>query len=506
MTDQGGLARYPGADLERRLAAALDVAARVVTVLAPAGYSAAGDPAADRAGRAGAGSPDHNGAGGSTDHNGAGGSTVDEAAADVSPEKVITETAILVLAASRVAAGRPDIARRTDLVARLLAPHARSERVRALMSLEPVVALEHGSAHLCLASAGHPAPACDRLLRGLDPAGPSRSVRPGQADLPGRERTPCRQLEQLWLRTLLRGWPSGEPVAGLRPALASSQLGSRLDALSGTRADAYAITHAVMFASDFGARPVALPRPRAAVLADLESALAASLDSDDYDVAGEVLACWPMLRLPWTPAAAFGLRVLTAAEDEAGQLPTPLLSPERFRRLDAAGRTSYALAATYHASYVMGLLAAALLRTGPLPVAAPSTRWPATAPRELEGYLAGRRAPRWREHWSRLAPGQQASLVPFVLTVALRQAVTDRRLAAVHDLLGAAGRWRLLAGPAPRQATRLLERVLILTAGDDAPAPAGAGPAGPAGSPAPPAPLVSAGRGRSCAARLGRAG
>ncbi len=418
MADRGN-PTHSTADLERRLVAVLGVAQRAVAVLVPGGYNDAADPSLN-----------------------------------IPAEKVVAEAAILLLAAARAGASRPAIKVRLERLAGLLEPYARSERVRAAMTLEPALALDHGRAHLCLSSAGYRAPGYDRLLHGCgDPV-----------SMPGRERSPYGQLEQIWLRVLLGDSPPAGD-RGRRSAMASSMLGRRLDALTGTRADAYAMTHAVMFATDLGASPVRLPRPHAAVVADLECALAASLDCHDYDVAGEVLACWPMLRLPWTPAATFGFQVLAAAEDAAGYLPTPLLTDEAHRALQGAARTGYVLAATYHTVFVMGLLCATAIAAGSPPPSAVdiSAGSPVIIP-DLVAHLADGRRLQWQDHFQGLEGAQQASLAPLVLTVALRRAVAGRRLEVVRELLSLASRRDLLGGPAPAQAAQLLQRAMILAA------------------------------------------
>jgi len=116
------------ADLIRRLCHALDIAQQAVARLAPNGYTDAED-----------------------------------LLINVRPEKVISETAVLLLAASAVA--RVDEVRmRIDQVARLLIPH-RSERMRLGTCLEPALALDYSAAHACLSRIGYRDATFDELLR-----------------------------------------------------------------------------------------------------------------------------------------------------------------------------------------------------------------------------------------------------------------------------------------------------------------------------------------------------
>src|SRR6266849_7115310 len=93
-------------DLVRRLCRALDIARKVVTRLAPNGYTDAVEPSLS-----------------------------------VRPEKAISETAVLLLAASG-AAQDPEVRSRTSALAQLLIPHARSERMQLGVCLEPSLALD----------------------------------------------------------------------------------------------------------------------------------------------------------------------------------------------------------------------------------------------------------------------------------------------------------------------------------------------------------------------------
>ena len=68
------------------------------------------------------------------------------------PEKVVAETAMLIYAAS-ASLSRPNIASRVDHLARLLAPHARSERVLVDIALHPALAFKFAVPHILLTKA-----------------------------------------------------------------------------------------------------------------------------------------------------------------------------------------------------------------------------------------------------------------------------------------------------------------------------------------------------------------
>jgi hypothetical protein len=337
-------------------------------------------------------------------------------------------------------------------VARLLSPYARGDRVRAAMCLEPALAGDHAFAHSCLTRLGYPDVDLDRLLFQCSTAKAAA----------GHERLPHRRLEQEWLT---RAWDPAHTVSCPDRRLpARSALGAPMDALSSSRDDVYAFTHALMFLTDLGSSHPQLPRPGSAIAADAEAALARCLDEQDYDLCGEVLLTWPLLHRHWSPAAIFGFRVLAGVEDDAGFLPAPIIRLERFQALRGEERSCYALATAYHTVYVMGLLCAVAL----IPGCAPPVRVPASrrsrgaAAAMLEFIDENGRELHWRDWLARLPPCEQDALASMIFTICLRRAVTHRDLRLTHRALHLGARYSLLSVPAAQQAVELLQRALTL--------------------------------------------
>jgi hypothetical protein len=411
-------------DLVRRLCRALDTSARAMSALSADGYC---DPA--------------------------------EPGNMVQPEKVVAETAMLLLAADAVK-HHVEVRERLETGARLLIPVARGERMRTGLTLYPALARDFAFAHICLTRLGHPDPAFDRLV--------VRSISARSA--PGRERLPHRDLEQEWLLRLHALESSANSAPRDDPHLsARSMLGRTLDAMGSSRDDVYALTHALMYVTDLGTRHPRLPRSIGAILADAEAALAWTLDDQDYDLGGEILLAWPMLRRRWSASAVFGFRVLARVEDEAGFLPTPMTRVDRYLALTGDDRTRYILATAYHAMYVMGLLCATSLRHGCAPPARISRgRASPGSGRELLALIDDDNQGRhWRTLFSELATGEQDAVAPVLLAVSLRRAFTRRDLRALHTTLQIGARYDLIDAPAPRQAAEVLQRALLLDAGTD---------------------------------------
>jgi hypothetical protein len=363
-------------------------------------------------------------------------------------EKVVAETAMLLLCVEPIRSLDQRIQERFDQVAALLIPLARNPDVLAAICLEPGLAREHALAHIILSRLGHPDTDVDRLLL--------ESLAIG-ADF-GPERQPHRMLEQEWL---VRVWSVGEqPRQRGARLVADSMLGRPLDALGPTRFDIYAFTHSVMYASDLGGRRIALPRPAAAVAASADSALAYSLDSNDFDLAAEVILTWPMLHLAWSPVATFAFGILAGVEDNLGFLPGLPFEVTRYQALTGDDQSRYALMTSYHTSYIMGFVCATALSPGCAPPAAvPPARRSRGAGAAIRRLLnTDGTTPSWEEPFAALGPRQQDSVAPLVLAVLLRRARTAGDLELIRESLEVALTHDLADGPAPIQAAALLRR------------------------------------------------
>ena len=405
------------ADLARRLCHALEVAEQAVVRLAPDGYVDEIDPALN-----------------------------------LRPEKVISETGVLLLAASTVN-DQPVLSQRLDHLAHLLIPHARSPRMRMGICYEPALALDYAQAHGCLRQMGYADSTFDALL----------SAATQSQAFAVRERTPHRALEQRWVAELC-GINDALPGPSHYMLASMSALGRPLDLLGGSREDLYAFTHALMYLTDPHSSRKRGPRRRADLLLDAEAALARCLDDEDYDLAGEVLMAWPLTGATWSASAAFAFQTLALVEDEAGFLPSAGTKLKHLDKLGGKQRSNCLLASAYHTIYVMGLLCAASLAPGRAPPMRLCGRL--SSPPGLVDEIYARlspldSAPHWSLAYARLAPSERSTLVSFLHSVALRRAVRARDLTTVHELLQRAAAADLANGPLWSQAAELLERAVV---------------------------------------------
>jgi hypothetical protein len=365
-------------------------------------------------------------------------------------EKVIAETAMLLLSAASVQDVDKGIRERVDHLAALLVPLARSEPMLAGICAEPRRASHHAVAHTVLRRLGYPDALVDQLMVESRVLGNQLG-----------EELPQDRLEQEWVG---RMWCDFTPARPERALLARSMLGRQMDVLGCTRFDVYSFTHAIIYATDLGGRRTHLPRSSSAIAADADAALGLCLEIDDFDITAEVIMTWPMLALAWSPTAIFAFGLLAAADDHRGFLPGPTFDSNRYEASTHDERSSHALTTCYHTTYVMGILCAAALRRRCFPPKAVPLAGSAGSGSALMGLLDRKTAePRWRAAFDALSPGQQDAVGPLVLTILLRRAKDHGDLRGIRTALEVALAHGLLELPAVQQAVAFLRRSVLLS-------------------------------------------
>jgi hypothetical protein len=406
-------ARWSAGDAERRLAAVLGLATRAVPVLAA---PVAGEPAD----------------------------------ALLKRIKLVAESALLL----HVAAAVPGLDQETEALADVIEPHARSLRLLTAMRLRPCLTEELAVPHSVLTSIGRPDPAFEREVRTLLATPQARQV----------ERVPWKDLEAAWHARLAGRAPLVDPAA----SVPRTTVALGLDVLTARREERYAFTHGLIYLTGFGADRAMLPRPSDVLVEEVDGALAACLDDDDFDLAAEVLMTWPYIREPWTPAGAFGLGVLGRVEDEVGILPSLTLQQHAAEDLaDDEERDRYYLQEAYHTAYVMGLLCAATLRADADPRCSaaggersPAPPIPGASATLMELLLPRPQRPQWEQDFAALDAATQDELAPFVAAVALRRAVSASDPGHLHRVLSACVALGLPLDLAIRQGAELLQRLV----------------------------------------------
>ena len=352
---------------------------------------------------------------------------IDMEALEAPPDKIIAETAMLLRAVMTLQGPAvAGIRRRASVLAARLAKHARHERVQIGVALFPALALDYGAAHIVLESAGFPDPGFSETIKNSLEATTATA----------RERFPHRELEQAWLTSLL--YASGVD----RGIAARTSLIRGIDVISGSRDDAYSFTHALMYATDFGCRRPQSWLPPGRILSISRSALAAVIDDDDFDLAGEILLSWPFLRMEWDDTSSFVFAVLARVEDEVGVLPSLALDLHEYNELPAESRKNYVAAVAYHTAYVMGLVCASAIRAEAFPQQSLSE---CDAPNDFADELIAilqrePRTPQWLKYVQTLQPPQRSACIPLMLDVAVRRALRKTQFGEAHELIAEAAR------------------------------------------------------------------
>lgn len=375
-----------------------------------------------------------------------------DAAPPLGGDKVRCEASMLLRAAAPVADRDPSLPAALAMLASDLVAES-PEELAVRLCLHPGIALDLALVLLHLRALG----LGDRRLE------PLLSDLLGADRLRGPERPPNRELEQLWLHGL---WSGEVAPKSLSRALSASSLAWEFDHLAGTTEDAYAFTHAILYATDHGRRRVALPRPVEEIVRDADAILAVALDAGNHDVTAEVLWTWPMLDLPWTPLAAEARALLAQVIDAHGFLPGPGFDPSVHERLPLPERDAYVLRTSYHTTLVHGLLLAATLSRQGRPQPGPAGgRTGSVAGGNVADAVTAFLQPSamavaWWNRFSSLPPATRDSLAPALVTMALRRAATAADMSAVRETLSLAAEYRLSETPVTRQARVLLRRAM----------------------------------------------
>ena len=334
------------------------------------------------------------------------------------------------------------ITARVEALAETIAPLARSESIRRQLVGRVSAAAPKSLAHACLSSIGH---TDDQFGRVVTQALTSSAAC-------AAERVPFRILDVAWIRHLILG----DQELLDHPVLPLTCLGQGVDLVGANVDAAYALSHTLPYATDFGRLelPSWVDRARQSQLAD--ALIAKALAADDLDLLG---APHDGALAPVAVEPDAGLR-LDSAHGGMARPPDPPRTgdPRAAGPEDELTRRRRVLGTVYHTPLVGGLLMATALWRRHLPrMTSPQPRLASPCPEDPRSTQPSK--PAWRAVWARLSDGdrQRSQVAPWL--VALHQAV---------DALDAAGLLALLRQPqaahAPtepvRQAIELLQRLV----------------------------------------------
>jgi hypothetical protein len=264
-------------------------------------------------------------------------------------DKLTAETALLILLARRVEALEASVRNLVDDLADRLGPHARSDRNAVMLLRYPHAASTLGFAHIALSHAGYGDSRFDALVRGCFESDQMTSI----------ERVPFRFGELLWQCRLL----GVEGIRGQDAVDRLSILATSPNPCFGLREQCYQVTHALMYATDFG-RISESVAGRAGLSRTIDAFLAWRSAKEDLDLVGELLVAVECLNEPWSPAACIAATQLWQTWCSFGYVPDLYYDAHEHERLTGTAARAYEVRRTYHSTYVLGLLCSLIAARG----------------------------------------------------------------------------------------------------------------------------------------------
>jgi hypothetical protein len=351
--------------------------------------------------------------------------------------KATGELAMLLRLAKRALPNEADVKEIREL-AQELSPFARAPHIYRSLIMRPSRASVYALSHLCLVELDVPDQRFDKVAR----------LALGSSVCAANERVPYRILDAAWTRHLAFGDAELD-----HPAIYLSPLGVGVDLLESSTDDAYAFTHALPYATDFGRIPLPANLHHHLLLGIAEALAVKALDEDDLDLLAEVLMAPAILRLGWTPTLTFAWEVLDRVWAEYGFVPGPGLPPpaNNETRTQTVRRV---LGTVYHTTFAAGLCCATLIGSDYMP--------PGFQPGPPGGIAVppGRGAA-WKINWNASSQLVQESLAFLSLGFSLRRAIDTVDLVGIREILKVAAQIGLLEHPLFLQALELLERASV---------------------------------------------
>jgi hypothetical protein len=251
----------------------------------------------------------------------------------------------LLLIARRVASKNDAIERGCTALGEELCSVIRNERLRTLLVCSPQTAATLGAGHVFLMAAGFPNPEFESLVSEALDGGFAGTV----------ERVPYRLMDQRWTQNLIGG---AQPFDDLLPF---SILSGCAHAFYMTPADAYAVTHSIMYLTDFGRSDLPAAAKQSSVKTMVEAGLAWNIVSEDFDMLAEFLINAECLDLQYSGYAKFAWEVVDRVWLYFGFLPGPTFDIAKYRSLVKDNAAAYAFQQMYHTIFVSGMLCAVAL-------------------------------------------------------------------------------------------------------------------------------------------------
>lgn len=264
-------------------------------------------------------------------------------------DKFVIETALFISVAARACDG-DQLPLVRELAARC-STFLHSPRMISILARFPRAAPSFGLAHSALGELGFDNKTFSDVLRELFLSG----------DVEASERVSYRGVETQWVRHRLGLSTLFDPWKGsVQTNAAASSHGMTM-----SMADYYAVTHTVMYLTDFGRQELPTVLSAHSLSRIIRSGVVCTFVAENLDVLAELLLSAVAARMRLGIHECFALQMLLAVWEEFGFLPSPTLRPAELGDSHSTASTAYALRHTYHTNYVGGMLAAVMLNHRP---------------------------------------------------------------------------------------------------------------------------------------------
>ena len=275
-------------------------------------------------------------------------------------DKLIVESLLLVLLVERFKERSPEMQKRLQDICEFCVTRIYTPKNRMLISRYPHTAVTFGISHFALSRMGYGDAAFGRTV---EAAFRSRQVY-------AIERLPYRTMETRWLQSLLLK----DQPACFDDLLPASILQSETHPMRMSTSDSYALTHALMYVTDFGNQPLPNNLKIGYLESMIDQLIAAQIVNENLDVLGELLMSAIFLDRPWSVRAQFAWHFLVETWKQYGFLPSPSFEAVEYNKLSAEDIYAYAFKHTYHTIYVGAILCSLVVRRPDLLASAPIDR------------------------------------------------------------------------------------------------------------------------------------
>jgi len=258
-------------------------------------------------------------------------------------DKIIAETALLVLLLSRNPTKNHEKAHLLRRIISIVTTFACSERNKSLILRLPQLSASLGIPYIVLSRLGIKDAELDGIIANSLFSDTVNAI----------ERVPFRDMDLRWIRYVYT-----EDTTYLEETenfLDNSILGGKATALHMQREDFYALTHCIMYLSDFGSKTISgLDVNSMEIL--ITECIKVNLLEMDFDLIAELLLCLSYVSDDLTYASELSLQFSVSAWSKLGFLPSRSFDPETFKGLKGSEKAAYSFSTIYHTLYVSLLM------------------------------------------------------------------------------------------------------------------------------------------------------